>query len=219
MYLWATCQMQYFTWCESHVYCSIHSPAGFIQSNIVGTFNLLECSRHYIQAHELKHNKFRFLHISTDEVFGSLDMKSPAFSESDPYRPNLPYSASKASSYYLVRAWQKTFGVPAIITNCSNNDGPFEYPEKLIPLLISKALAGEAMLIYGIGDNIRDWLYVNDHIKALETVLYKRVIGECYNIGGDHEISNLDLALSRCRIMDHKRPDGAPHEGLITFVA
>lgn len=192
---------------ESHVDRSIHGPRQFIETNILGTFNLLEAFRAYWN--ELKVNqkeKLRFVHVSTDEVYGSLAKDSPAFSEMHRYEPNSPYSASKASSDHLVRAWHHTYGLPVITTNCSNNYGPYHFPEKLIPLIILNALAGKNLPIYGDGQQIRDWLYVKDHCAAIRRVLERGRIGETYNIGGRSEKANLDVVHKVCEILDQLRP-------------
>ncbi|MCF6305326.1 MAG: dTDP-glucose 4,6-dehydratase [Rhodobacteraceae bacterium] len=201
---------------ESHVDRSIDGPAAFIDTNITGTFTLLEAARDHWQSLENPDN-FRFHHISTDEVYGSLG-PTGLFTETSPYAPNSPYAASKAASDHLVRAWHETYGLPVIITNCSNNYGPYHFPEKLIPVVILRALAGQEIPVYGDGSNIRDWLYVEDHADALLHVLAKGKTGRTYNIGGENEMSNLDLVKTICAIMDQKRPENAPHERLITFV-
>ncbi|AIB16641.1 dTDP-glucose 4,6-dehydratase (plasmid) [Azospirillum argentinense] len=204
---------------ESHVDRSIDGPGEFIQTNVVGTFRLLEAARGYwssLPAEE--RTAFRFHHISTDEVFGTLGDEG-FFTETTPYSPNSPYSASKASSDHLVRAWHETYGMPVVLTNCSNNYGPYHFPEKLIPLVILKGLKGEPLPVYGKGDNIRDWLYVEDHARALRLVLDKGVIGESYNIGGYNERTNLDVVRTICALLDEMAPAGAPHDRLITFVA
>ena len=192
---------------ESHVDRSIDSPAEFIQTNVIGTFNLLESAKGYWE--ELKGHKkenFRFLHVSTDEVYGDLEGTNDFFTETSPYDPSSPYSASKASSDHLVRAWFRTFGLPAIITNCSNNYGPCQFPEKLIPHIILSALKGEKLPVYGDGKQIRDWLYVDDHVRALIEVLLKGTPGETYNIGGNNEIRNIDVVKKICTILDSKIP-------------
>lgn len=205
---------------ETHVDRSIDGPADFLQTNVVGTYSLLETSRIYLRTlnADLK-NTFRFLHVSTDEVFGTLG-KSGYFSENTAYRPNSPYSASKASSDHFVRAWYHTYGIPVLITNCSNNYGPFQFPEKLIPVVILNALHGKPVPVYGKGENIRDWLYVGDHADALITLLEKGKPGETYNIGARNEHKNLDLVRIICRLMDELAPDEriGRHEDLITFV-
>ncbi len=204
---------------ESHVDRSIDSPADFIETNVIGTFNLLEAARFYWLEKGRPQN-FRFHHISTDEVFGSLpEDKTIKFTENTPYDPRSPYSASKASSDHLVRAWSETYGLPILLTNCSNNYGPYHFPEKLIPVVILKALAGESIPIYGKGDNIRDWLYVEDHADALLLVLEEGRIGSSYNIGGENEFSNIDLVRALCGILDHKKPKVKGHYAdQITFV-
>jgi dTDP-glucose 4,6-dehydratase len=203
---------------ESHVDRSITGSAAFIQTNIMGTFTLLEAARAYwnVLPPERK-SAFRFHHISTDEVYGSLD-KTGFFTEETAYQPNSPYSASKASSDHLVRAWHHTYGLPVVTTNCSNNYGPYHFPEKLIPLVILNALAGKPLPIYGKGDNIRDWLYVDDHARALRLVLAKGKVGEVYNIGGWNEKTNLEVVHAICAILDELHPQGAPHAKLITYV-
>ncbi|MBU2699031.1 dTDP-glucose 4 [Sporomusaceae bacterium BoRhaA] len=205
---------------ESHVDRSIDGPSEFIQTNIHGTFNLLESVRHYWGELDTIHKKqFRFIHISTDEVYGSLG-KTGFFMEETPYAPNSPYSASKASSDLLVRSYFHTYGLPAIITNCSNNYGPYHFPEKLIPLMILNALEGKSLPVYGNGQNVRDWLYVEDHCRAILKVLEKGRLGEKYNIGGHNEKTNLDIVHTLCDILDDKRPrsDGKSYREQITFV-
>lgn len=206
---------------ESHVDRSIHGPGDFIQTNIVGTFHLLEAVRHYWDAwaDETKTN-FRFLHVSTDEVYGSLSKDDPAFIETRRYEPNSPYSASKAASDHLVRAYHHTYGLPVLTTNCSNNYGPFHFPEKLIPLVIHHALAGQALPIYGDGRQIRDWLYVKDHCSAIRKILEVGKPGETYNIGGWNEKANLDVVHTLCAILDELQPrvDGQSYRAQITFV-
>lgn len=201
---------------ESHVDRSIDGPAAFIETNVNGTYHLLEAARDYWQA-EGKPEGFRFHHISTDEVYGTLGATG-MFTEDTPYAPTSPYSASKASSDHLVRAWHATYGLPVIITNCSNNYGPYHFPEKLIPVVILRALAGEPIPVYGDGKNIRDWLYVEDHADALLTALEKGTLGRTYNIGGENEATNIDLVRTICRILDLKRPKAAPYAEQITFV-
>ena len=206
---------------ESHVDRSIDGPADFIQTNIVGTYTLLEAARAYLETlDEAGRRAFRFHHVSTDEVYGTLGAEG-LFTEETAYRPNSPYSASKASSDHLARAWGETFGLPVLVTNCSNNYGPYQFPEKLIPVLILKALEGEKLPIYGKGENVRDWLYVEDHAAALRLVLDKGRVGETYNIGGSAERRNIDVARAVCTILDELLPDSPhrPHEDLITFVA
>ncbi|MEM6460778.1 MAG: dTDP-glucose 4,6-dehydratase [Pseudomonadota bacterium] len=201
---------------ESHVDRSIDGPCDFIETNVTGTFNLLEATRsHWVRAG--KPEAFRFHHISTDEVYGSLGAAGQ-FTEATPYAPNSPYSASKAASDHLVRAWHETYGLPAVLTNCSNNYGPFHFPEKLIPVVILNALAGKPIPVYGRGENVRDWLYVEDHADALLAVLEKGAVGRSYNIGGENEVKNIDLVRMICRLIDQERPERAPHEQLITFV-
>lgn len=202
---------------ESHVDRSIDGPGAFIETNVNGTYNMLEVSRFY-WACERKPDTFRFHHISTDEVYGSLGATG-RFTEETPYAPNSPYSASKAATDHLVRAWYETYGLPVVLTNCSNNYGPFHFPEKLIPVVILNALAGKPIPVYGKGENVRDWLFVEDHADALLTVLGKGFVGRSYNIGGENEIANIDLVHMICRLLDEHRPEGGPHERLITFVA
>jgi dTDP-glucose 4,6-dehydratase len=203
---------------ESHVDRSISGPADFIQTNIVGTYTLLEAARSYWNDLDAaRKSAFRFHHISTDEVYGSLG-DSGFFTEQMAYEPNSPYSASKASSDHLVRAWHQTYGLPVVTTNCSNNYGSHQFPEKLIPLVILNAVNGKPLPIYGKGDNIRDWLYVDDHASALRLVLEKGELGETYNIGGWNEKTNLEVVQSICAILDDLRPQGAPHNRLITYV-
>ena len=202
---------------ESHVDRSIDGPAKFIETNVNGTFNMLEAARSYWQTHG-KPEKFRFHHISTDEVFGSLGPMG-MFTEDTPYDPRSPYSASKASSDHLVRAWYETYGLPIVLTNCSNNYGPYHFPEKLIPVVILNALAGKPLPIYGDGGNIRDWLYVEDHADALLLVLQKGELGRSYNIGGENERTNIQLVTTLCEILDRLQPrDGGSYADLITFV-
>ena len=204
---------------ESHVDRSISGPAEFIQTNIFGTYTLLEAARtHWNSLEGDKKAGFRFHHISTDEVYGSLGDEG-FFTETTAYEPNSPYSASKASSDHLVRAWHHTYGLPVVTTNCSNNYGPYHFPEKLIPLVILNAVSGKPLPIYGKGDNIRDWLYVDDHARALRLVLEKGTAGETYNIGGWNEKTNLEVVQSICTILDALHPQGAPHNQLITYVA
>jgi dTDP-glucose 4,6-dehydratase len=206
---------------ESHVDRSIHGPGDFIQTNIVGTFNLLESVRGYWAGLEAKDKAaFRFLHVSTDEVYGSLAKDDPAFTESSHIEPNSPYSASKAASDHLVRAWHHTYGLPVLTTNCSNNYGPYHFPEKLIPLLIVNSLAGKPLPVYGDGQQIRDWLYVKDHCSAIRRVLEAGRLGEIYNIGGWNEKANLDIVHTVCALLDElrPRPDGKPYKDQITYV-
>lgn len=202
---------------ESHVDRSIDGPRDFIETNILGTYNLLEAARTYWSAAG-KPASFRFHHVSTDEVYGSLGPEG-YFTEATPYDPRSPYSASKAASDHLARAWRDTYGLPTLVTNCSNNYGPYQFPEKLIPVAILRALAGEPIPIYGRGENVRDWLYVEDHADALLEVLAKGEVGRTYNIGGGNEARNIDLVQMICTIMDELRPMGAPHSRLIAFVA
>ncbi|MCE9680073.1 dTDP-glucose 4,6-dehydratase [Shewanella sp. AS1] len=210
---------------ESHVDRSISGPADFIQTNIVGTYQLLEAAREYWQAlSEDAKSAFRFHHISTDEVFGDLPHPDdglqalPQFTECSSYAPSSPYSASKASSDHLVRAWQRTYGLPVLVTNCSNNYGPYQFPEKLIPLVILNALAGKTLPVYGNGTQIRDWLYVDDHVRALYKVLTQGQVGETYNIGGHNEKRNLEVVQAICRILDELVPQDTSYAELIEFV-
>ncbi|WIF33191.1 dTDP-glucose 4,6-dehydratase [Lentibacter algarum] len=201
---------------ESHVDRSIDGPQAFIETNVMGTYNMLQAARHYWEGCG-KPKAFRFHHISTDEVFGSLGATGQ-FTEETPYDPRSPYSASKASSDHLVRAWAETYGLPVVLTNCSNNYGPFHFPEKLIPVVILSALAGKPIPIYGEGENVRDWLYVEDHADALLLVLEKGAVGRSYNIGGENERSNLELVQTICTILDALKPASAPYADLIEFV-
>jgi dTDP-glucose 4,6-dehydratase len=204
---------------ESHVDRSILGPAAFVETNITGTFALLEAAlKHWRSLRDPAQNQFRFLHVSTDEVYGSLMPTEPAFHEETPYRPNSPYSASKAASDHLVRAYFHTYGLPVLTTNCSNNYGPYQFPEKLIPLMIHNALNGKSLPVYGDGQNVRDWLYVADHCDAILTVLEGGELGETYNVGGLNEQTNLDVVNILCTILDEVRPQGAPHNRLITYV-
>lgn len=201
---------------ESHVDRSIDGPGDFIETNITGTYNMLEAARAYWVA-EGKPETFRFHHISTDEVFGTLGDEGQ-FTEDTPYAPNSPYSASKAASDHLVRAWAETYGLPIVMTNCSNNYGPFHFPEKLIPVVILNALGGKPIPVYGKGENVRDWLYVEDHADALLTVLQRGELGRSYNIGGENEAKNIDIVRMICAILDQKRPAAKPYADQITFV-
>ncbi|MEL7498537.1 MAG: dTDP-glucose 4,6-dehydratase [Planctomycetota bacterium] len=217
---------------ESHVDRSIDGPGQFIQTNIIGTYNLLQAAKnHYDRLEADAKNHFRFHHVSTDEVYGSLSMSDPGFVETTPYDPHSPYSASKASSDHLVRAWADTFGLPVLITNCSNNYGPYQFPEKLVPVVILNAIHGRNIPVYGKGENVRDWLYVEDHAEALRTVLEKGTPGETYNIGGNNERSNIDLVRMICGVLDEVMPAAdnirlaesenasiSNYEQLITFV-
>jgi len=206
---------------ESHVDRSIDGPADFIQTNIVGTYNLLEVARAYwLSLDADKKSRFRFHHVSTDEVYGDLDATG-FFTEETPYEPSSPYSASKASSDHLVRAWHRTYGLPIVVTNCSNNYGGFQFPEKLIPLVTLNALDGKPLPVYGNGQQIRDWLHVDDHARALRLVLEKGKVGDTYNIGGHNEKTNLEVVKTICALLDKLVPDSPhiPHEQLITFVA
>lgn len=206
---------------ESHVDRSIDGPAAFVRTNVVGTLNLLERARdHWSSLDANGRDAFRFLHVSTDEVYGSLGDEG-RFTETTPYAPNSPYAASKAASDHLVRAFHHTYGLPVLTTNCSNNYGPYQFPEKLIPLAIAKALAGEPIPVYGDGGNVRDWLYVGDHCSAIRRVLEAGRVGETYNVGGDAERRNIDVVQAVCRLLDERRPrgDGLSYASLITFVA
>ncbi|MBY8976093.1 dTDP-glucose 4,6-dehydratase [Rhodobacteraceae bacterium NNCM2] len=203
---------------ESHVDRSIDGPGDFMKTNVMGTFTLLEAARAYWSALEGDAKAaFRFHHISTDEVYGTLGAEG-LFTEETPYAPNSPYSASKASSDHLVRAWGETYGLPVVVTNCSNNYGPYHFPEKLIPVVILKALAGQPIPVYGKGENVRDWLFVEDHAVALLAVLTRGRLNETYNIGGNNEAQNIEIVRTICAVLDELRPDGAPHDRLITFV-
>jgi len=206
---------------ESHVDRSIHGPAEFIKTNIVGTFNLLECAREYwADLQDAEKARFRFHHVSTDEVYGSLSPSDPAFKETNSFEPNSPYSASKAASDHLVRAWFHTYGFPVVTTNCSNNYGPYHFPEKLIPLVILNALNGKSLPVYGDGQQVRDWLYVGDHCSAIREVLANGRLGETYNVGGWNEKANLDVVNTICAILDELKPrsNGKPYADQITFV-
>jgi dTDP-glucose 4,6-dehydratase len=200
---------------ESHVDRSIDGPAPFIQTNVVGTFTLLEEATRYYRAHNPL--RFRFVHVSTDEVFGSLG-GTGKFDHRTAYDPSSPYSASKAAADHLARAWQRTYELPTIVTNCSNNYGPYQFPEKLIPLTITRAIAGETLPVYGKGENVRDWLYVDDHAEALQTVLEQGRVGETYLFGGDSERRNIDVVKNICGILDELRPRAGAYQDLITFV-
>jgi dTDP-glucose 4,6-dehydratase len=206
---------------ESHVDRSIHGPDDFVRTNVNGTFSLLEEARAYWSAlPEADRQAFRFLHVSTDEVYGSLGPDDPAFHENTPYAPNSPYSASKAASDHLVRAYHHTYGLPTLTTNCSNNYGPYQFPEKLIPLMILNACSGKPLPVYGDGKNVRDWLYVEDHCNAIRTVLSNGHVGDTYNIGGCNEKRNLEIVDAVCALLDELRPNNpaAPHRNLVTFV-
>ena len=206
---------------ESHVDRSIHGPGDFIETNIVGTFRLLESVRGYWQALAPEaQQQFRFLHVSTDEVYGSLSPQAPAFGEDNKYEPNSPYSASKAASDHLVRAWHHTYGLPVLTTNCSNNYGPLHFPEKLIPLMIVNALAGKPLPVYGDGMQVRDWLYVKDHCSAIRRVLEGGQLGETYNVGGWNEKPNIEIVNTVCALLDEMRPrsDGQSYATQITYV-
>ncbi|MFS8137570.1 MAG: dTDP-glucose 4,6-dehydratase [Thermomonas sp.] len=206
---------------ESHVDRSIDGPAAFVQTNVVGTLALLEAVRDYWKSLEGDAREdFRFLHVSTDEVYGSLG-ETGKFREDTPYAPNSPYSASKAASDHLVRAFHHTYGLPVVTTNCSNNYGPYQFPEKLVPLIIARALAGEPLPIYGDGKNVRDWLYVGDHVTAIRAVLERGRVGDTYNVGGDAEMQNIEVVHAICALLDARRPrdDGQPRSSQITYVA
>ena len=203
---------------ESHVDRSIDGPSEFIQTNIVGTYHLLEAALAYFRLLPAeRQDRFRFHHVSTDEVFGSLG-PTGRFTETTPYAPNSPYSASKAASDHLVRAWHHTYGLPVVMTNCSNNYGPYQFPEKLIPLMILNAVDGKSLPVYGNGENVRDWLHVDDHVRALLTVLERGRLGEEYNIGGDSEMRNIDVVRAVCALLDELSPAARPRHELITFV-
>ena len=207
---------------ESHVDRSIHGPEDFIQTNVLGTFRLLEAARHYWSALPATEKEaFRFLHVSTDEVYGTLAPQDPAFAEDHKVEPNSPYSASKAASDHLVRAWHHTYGLPVLTTNCSNNYGPYHFPEKLIPLMIVNALAGKPLPVYGDGMQVRDWLYVKDHCSAIRRVLAAGRPGETYNVGGNNEKPNIEIVHAVCSLLDELRPriDGKPYREQITYVA
>jgi len=205
---------------ESHVDRSIHGPGAFVRTNVDGTFTLLEAARaHWSALPAAEREAFRFLHVSTDEVYGSLGPDDPAFTETKAYEPNSPYSASKAASDHLVRAWHHTYGLPVLTTNCSNNYGPYQFPEKLIPLMIVNALAGKPLPIYGDGQNVRDWLYVGDHCSAIREVLARGRLGETYNVGGWNEMANLEIVHTLCALLDELRPSAAgSYARLITYV-
>jgi dTDP-glucose 4,6-dehydratase len=205
---------------ESHVDRSIHGPAAFVQTNVVGTFELLETARaHWAGLAADAKSAFRYLHVSTDEVYGSLSPTDPAFTETTPYAPNSPYSASKAASDHLVRAYRHTYGLPVLTTNCSNNYGPYQFPEKLIPLMISNALEGKALPVYGDGHQVRDWLYVKDHCEAIRAVLARGRPGEVYNVGGNAERRNIDVVNDICDTLQQLRPREGGYKELITSVA
>ncbi len=204
---------------ESHVDRSIHGPAAFVQTNVLGSFSLLEQARAYWEGLSgERRDGFRFLHESTDEVYGSLGPRDPAFTETTPYAPNSPYSASKAGSDHLVRAYHHTYGLPVLTTNCSNNYGPYQFPEKLIPLMVLNALEGKPLPVYGDGANVCDWLYVEDHCTAIATVLERGVPGETYNVGGSAERANIEVVKTICALLDRLAPAAEPHEKLIRFV-
>jgi dTDP-glucose 4,6-dehydratase len=204
---------------ESHVDRSIHGPEDFIQTNVVGTFRLLDEARAYWERLPAgEQDAFRFLHVSTDEVYGSLEPDDPPFSETTPYAPNSPYSASKAASDHLVRAYHHTYGLPTLTTNCSNNYGPYQFPEKLIPLMILNGLTGQPLPVYGDGLNVRDWLYVEDHCAAIRQVLEAGRVGETYNIGGECEKTNIEVVKTICAVLDELHPSRRPHSALIKYV-
>ena len=206
---------------ESHVDRSIVGPEAFLRTNIDGTFTLLQAARVYYNGlHDEERERFRFLHVSTDEVYGTLTAEAPAFHEETPYAPNSPYAASKAASDHLVRAWVHTYGLPAIITNCSNNYGPYQFPEKLIPLMIANAKAGKALPVYGDGQQVRDWLYVGDHASALRVVLERGRVGETYNVGGGNQRTNLEVVTTLCALLDELVPESKfkPHLQLVKYV-
>jgi dTDP-glucose 4,6-dehydratase len=206
---------------ESHVDRSICGPDSFLETNISGTFTLLKAAHRYWDqlTGDLRDN-FRFLHVSTDEVYGSLGPSDPPFSESTPYAPNSPYAATKAASDHLVRAWYHTYGFPVLTTHCSNNYGPYQFPEKLIPLMISNALLGKSLPLYGDGQNVRDWLYVEDHCRALQMVLDRGIVGEVYSIGGCHEVTNLEVVTLLCTLLDHLKPDpSGSYARLVSYVS
>ncbi|ULQ45285.1 dTDP-glucose 4,6-dehydratase [Flagellatimonas centrodinii] len=204
---------------ESHVDRSIAGPEAFVQTNVTGTFTLLEaCRQFWQQDRGLGTTSVRFHHISTDEVYGTLGADDPGFSETTPYAPNSPYSASKAASDHLVRAWFHTYGLPVVTTNCSNNFGPRQHGEKLIPTIIRSCLQGKPIPVYGDGSNVRDWLFVTDHCHGIDAVMRRGRLGECYNIGGGNEQHNIDVVRQICRVMDAEHPEGVPHEHLISFV-
>jgi dTDP-glucose 4,6-dehydratase len=204
---------------ESHVDRSIVGPGAFLKTNIDGTFNLLECAReYYATLAGDEREAFRFLHVSTDEVYGTLAPEDPAFHEDTPFAPNSPYAASKAASDHLVRAWTHTYKLPTLITNCSNNYGPFQFPEKLIPLVLSNALAGKPLPVYGDGLQVRDWLFVEDHCSAIETVLAKGRLGETYNVGGNNQQTNISVVRTICSLLDELRPKATPYADQITYV-
>ncbi|MCM2326488.1 MAG: dTDP-glucose 4,6-dehydratase [Lysobacter sp.] len=205
---------------ESHVDRSIHGPGEFVQTNVVGTFRLLEAARgHWLALPAAEKEAFRFLHVSTDEVYGSLSETDPAFSETTAYAPNSPYSASKAGSDHLVRAYHHTYGLPTVTTNCSNNYGPYQFPEKLIPLMIANALEGKPLPVYGDGRQVRDWLYVGDHCEAIRMVLARGRTGEVYNVGGNAEKRNLEVVHALCDTLQEMRPREGGYRGLVTYVA
>ncbi len=204
---------------ESHVDRSIDGPSDFVTTNVVGTFTLLEAARaHWLELEDRERDAFRFLHVSTDEVFGELGATG-AFTEATPYAPSSPYSATKAASDHLVRAWHRTYGLPTLVTNCSNNYGPYQHPEKLIPVVIRAAAAGQPIPVYGAGDNVRDWLHVADHVRGLEAALMQGAPGETYALGGGAERTTLEVVRTICSVLDQLRPQSAPHARLISFVS
>lgn len=203
---------------ESHVDRSITGSGIFVQTNVIGTFNLLEAARSYLATNKARAHEFRFLHVSTDEVYGSLG-EAGLFSETTPYDPSSPYAATKAASDHIAKAWHRTYGLPVIVSNCSNNYGPYQFPEKLIPLMILNALHGEPLPVYGDGRNVRDWLFVDDHAHALGTILSKGLVGETYNVGGRNERRNIDVVKQICSCLDELRTPPLQHDRLITFVA
>jgi len=202
---------------ESHVDRSISGPIAFVQTNVVGTFNLLETAREYLDSNRKLRDDFRFIHVSTDEVYGSLD-QTGLFSETTPYDPSSPYSATKAASDHIAKAWHRTYGLPVIVSNCSNNYGPYQFPEKLIPLMVLNALHEQPLPVYGDGANIRDWLFVDDHARALGLILEKGSPGETYNVGGRNERRNIDVVQQICKCLDTLRSSAQPHERLISYV-
>ena len=205
---------------ESHVDRSILGPSAFLRTNIDGTFHLLECAReYYARLAGGERDSFRFLHVSTDEVYGTLRAEDPAFHEDTPFAPNSPYAASKASSDHLVRAWHHTYGLPTLITNCSNNYGPYQFPEKLIPLIIANALAGEPLPVYGDGMQVRDWLFVEDHCSAIDAVLERGRLGETYNVGGNNQQTNISVVKTICALLDELKPAAKPYADQIAYVA
>jgi dTDP-glucose 4,6-dehydratase len=205
---------------ESHVDRSIANPEAFLATNVFGTYHLLQAAREFLKSGAIPEKDFRFLHVSTDEVYGTLEPDDPAFHEETPFRPNSPYAASKASSDHLARAWHETYGLPVLITNCSNNYGPYQFPEKLIPLVLHRALRGETLPVYGDGKQVRDWLYVGDHCSAIRTVLQAGKVGQTYNVGGNNQRTNLEVVHTICSLLDELSPDGSgqPYSRLIRHV-